>query len=117
MSRIERFLANPPRRISAQVVASRKAKGSRRYPGKWLTECLKEQKNRCGYCACRMFHSGVPAEHRFRPTLDHVVPLSAGGKNARANVVAACIACNQEKGSMPADEFQAIVDGRKARWA
>jgi hypothetical protein len=38
-------------------------------------------------------------------TVDHKVPLIAGGSDARANLVAACEPCNTAKGSMPYDLF------------
>jgi 5-methylcytosine-specific restriction endonuclease McrA len=52
---------------------------------------------RCVYCAARL---GLEAA-----TLDHVIPLSRGGNHAPGNLVAACIACNQLKGSMLPVEF------------
>ncbi|GAB1345048.1 HNH endonuclease [Gemmatimonas sp.] len=43
----------------------------------------------CRYC-------GVRASHR-QLEVDHVVPVSKGGRNDPANLVTACIACNQGK--------------------
>lgn len=43
----------------------------------------------CHYC-----------HQKFRPsdlTMDHIVPLSRGGKNNKGNVVPACKACNSKK--------------------
>jgi 5-methylcytosine-specific restriction protein A len=43
----------------------------------------------CHYC-----------EQKFAPkdlTMDHVVPLSRGGKSSKNNTVAACKACNNQK--------------------
>lgn len=37
-------------------------------------------------------------------TIDHVIPLSRGGKNKWTNVVAACSKCNNLKGSKTPDE-------------
>lgn len=33
-------------------------------------------------------------------TIDHLIPLSRGGTNERSNLVAACSACNSEKGQL-----------------
>ncbi|HET8947455.1 MAG TPA: HNH endonuclease, partial [Candidatus Polarisedimenticolia bacterium] len=47
-------------------------------------------RNRCQYCG-----------HRFATrdlNLDHVVPLSRGGKSTWENVVCCCIPCNSRKG-------------------
>jgi len=48
-------------------------------------------KNRCQYCG----HIFVQRELN----LDHVVPMSRGGKSSWDNVVCACIPCNTKKGS------------------
>lgn len=48
-------------------------------------------KNRCQYCG-KIFP-------QRELNLDHVVPLSQGGKSTWDNVVATCIACNSHKGS------------------
>lgn len=37
-------------------------------------------------------------------TLDHVVPVSKGGRKSWQNVVAACRRCNQKKGSRSLDQ-------------
>uniref|UniRef100_A0A7R9Z2P6 HNH nuclease domain-containing protein n=2 Tax=Chlamydomonas euryale TaxID=1486919 RepID=A0A7R9Z2P6_9CHLO len=42
----------------------------------------------CQYCGCSSKHL----------TLDHVVPVSKGGRNEWLNLVTACVACNQRKG-------------------
>src|SRR4030095_4248566 len=48
---------------------------------------------RCQFCG--------RAQHELKPreslTRDHLVPLSRGGVNERANVVTACSACNTRK--------------------
>jgi len=41
--------------------------------------------------------------------LDHAVPRSAGGTNARANLRRSCTACNRAKGSMSEEEFLKLV--------
>lgn len=37
-------------------------------------------------------------------TIDHVMPVSRGGKHVWTNVVAACVRCNNRKGSRTPDE-------------
>ena len=46
----------------------------------------------CHYC-----HQEIPYPLRTR---DHIVPRSRGGKNARWNLVMACLGCNRAKGAM-----------------
>lgn len=53
----------------------------------------------CVYCG----RSDVPM------TVDHVVPLSKGGKHERENVVAACKSCNSRKGPRPAEYMKAVA--------
>jgi 5-methylcytosine-specific restriction protein A len=49
----------------------------------------KIQKGVCHYC-----QSQVGREHL---TMDHVVPLSRGGKSSKGNIVPACKTCNNKK--------------------
>lgn len=51
---------------------------------------IREAYTTCHYCA-------VPLMLRDR-TIDHVVPLIAGGRHERENVVVACRSCNSKKG-------------------
>lgn len=53
-------------------------------------------RNRCQYCG------RVYAQKRLN--LDHVVPLSRGGRSSWDNVVCACIECNSRKGSRTPEE-------------
>lgn len=39
-------------------------------------------------------------------TLDHVLPLSRGGRHCIANIVPACKNCNQKKGSLTVAEWK-----------
>jgi 5-methylcytosine-specific restriction endonuclease McrA len=48
---------------------------------------LKKYNHRCAYC-------GVQGNM----TMDHVIPLSRGGKHSPSNVVPACPECNDKKG-------------------
>ena len=48
------------------------------------------------------------------PSLDHVVPLSAGGETAWTNLRLAHALCNSVRGSLPADEFAPPAPGRLA---
>jgi 5-methylcytosine-specific restriction endonuclease McrA len=50
---------------------------------------LREDRH-CKYCGKRL--------NRYTATIDHVIPLSKGGKDSKKNRVLACYECNQEKG-------------------
>ncbi|MDQ4136414.1 MAG: HNH endonuclease [Pseudomonadota bacterium] len=65
---------------------------------------------RCVYC-------GVPVLRRRRglhrasdlATLDHVVPKSQGGALTADNVVLACQACNNARGTLDAAAFRSLT--------
>jgi len=51
---------------------------------------------------------------RFAPqmlTMDHVVPLSRGGKSVKGNVVPCCKACNTAKKTKLPMEWGAVMNG------
>ena len=61
------------------------------------------QKGICHYCG-RKF---PPSEL----TMDHVVPLSRGGRSTKGNIVPCCKECNNgKKYTMPVDEILAELD-------
>lgn len=70
------------------------------------TTMLREQNGLCAYCDEKMNERHLMRE----PTFDHVVPLSAGGKDSAHNLVLACRQCNQAKGSMSPDEMRRVAD-------
>lgn len=53
----------------------------------------KRQKGRCYYAACGHCKLG----NKYH--VDHVVPLSRGGRNAPDNLVITCVFCNESKGA------------------
>lgn len=52
----------------------------------WKRRC---SKGKCHYCG-----GAVPPRQM---TMDHIVPISRGGKTTKGNVVPACKACNNKK--------------------
>lgn len=55
----------------------------------WLR---KAQEGRCHYCRREVGRGNL--------TMDHVVPLSRGGKSKKGNLVPACKDCNNKKKSL-----------------
>ena len=53
----------------------------------WWKRCL--AKGICHYCKCPI----LPKEL----TMDHIVPVSRGGRSTKGNVVPACKECNNKK--------------------
>ncbi len=71
----------------SQHIGREKAKAAELRKSQWW----KNQKGKgvCHYC-----------KERFAPqelTMDHIVPISRGGKSRKNNVVPSCKACNNEK--------------------
>lgn len=52
----------------------------------------------CVYC-------GASVEDEVRLTLDHLVPVSAGGENSASNLVTCCFHCNSARGARDWREF------------
>lgn len=61
----------------------------------WLA-ILADADGHCTYCS-----------KEARLTLDHVIPLSKGGKHSKDNVVPACLRCNSSKGNKTLEEWNA----------
>jgi 5-methylcytosine-specific restriction endonuclease McrA len=59
-------------------------------------------RNRCQYCGKAFVQRDL--------NLDHVVPLSRGGRSEWTNVVAACVPCNSRKGNrFPAEAGMGLI--------
>jgi 5-methylcytosine-specific restriction endonuclease McrA len=70
---------------------------------------LRDQ-NRCQYCGKRFPSSEL--------SLDHVVPVSRGGRSSWENVVCACLPCNVKKGNKLLTEchMQLIRHPHRPKW-
>lgn len=64
-------------------------------------------RGRCGLCRGRVALKKV-VPHPKAPTIDHVVPVSEGGDDTRANVQLACFRCNSAKGARGAQQLALI---------
>lgn len=56
-------------------------------------EYVQRQNSQCAYCGCTIDARSCE--------LDHIVPRAGGGASTRANLVAVCRGCNQDKGKVP----------------
>ncbi len=59
-------------------------------------------KGKCHYCGKQ-----IPAKAL---TMDHVVPISRGGRSTKTNVVPACKACNVKKKQLLPMEWDAYLE-------
>ncbi|MFE6075737.1 HNH endonuclease [Paenibacillus sp. NPDC057886] len=57
---------------------------------------LKRDSYVCHYCGA------------YGDTVDHVIPMSKGGRNALSNLVCACEKCNRERGNMDYERYVAF---------
>lgn len=58
----------------------------------------------CFYCE-REFNSPHHHKNCGYKTIDHIIPIIAGGKNIQENMVVACSWCNNKKGAWELDVF------------
>lgn len=86
-------------RHSARRYADLKRAGSstRRVVGRWRRICARDRFI-CWICTGRIDPS-IRAPHRRAPSVDHVIPLSAGGSDDDANLRAAHFGCNSRRQS------------------
>lgn len=67
----------------------------------WLRSRAGEAQNwKCCWCGIVTTDSG-----RRQGTLEHIIPVSMGGKDVIENVALACRKCNSMRGNTPVDEF------------
>jgi 5-methylcytosine-specific restriction protein A len=100
-------MAHPPdyQIISEQEIRREKEKARRlRQSGWWMR---KIQNGICYYC-----HKNVG---RANLTMDHVLPLSRGGKSRKGNLVAACKACNNKKKYLLPIEWEEFLESLSER--
>jgi 5-methylcytosine-specific restriction endonuclease McrA len=70
-------------------------------------DILDQYHHRCAYCGKKM----------ERLTIDHVNPLSKGGKHSASNVVPSCGSCNSKKNAKTPEEWCGMAVVEKARGA
>ena len=88
-------------RVDPAQIARERAKARELRRTNWWQALL--QKGVCHYCG-RKF----PASEL---TMDHLVPLSRGGRSTKGNIVPCCKACNNSKKyTMPVDEILSELD-------
>ncbi|MGE0172856.1 MAG: HNH endonuclease [Oligoflexales bacterium] len=76
-----------------QALEKRKAQELRKTRW-WHNLC---QTAKCYYCAVQL--------NPVIATMDHIIPLSSGGKSTKSNVVACCKDCNNRKKDKSAVDF------------
>ena len=59
---------------------------------------------------CKICKKGFASKKDI--TIDHIIPFSKGGLDEVENFQLAHLECNQEKGAMLPEEFEAFQDGK-----
>ncbi len=85
--------------ISEEDIRREKERARRLRRTHWWNSRI--QKGVCYYCNRKV--------GRDRLTMDHVVPLSRGGKSRKGNIVAACKECNSRKKYLLPVEWDAYL--------
>lgn len=63
---------------------------------------------RCQLCGCKVRRdAAVP--HPRAPTIDHIVPLAAGGEHSYLNTQLACFLCNARKGDRAGGQLRLVA--------
>lgn len=79
--------------VRKQRHARRDQKRLTRYEPYTLAEIAQRDSYRCGFCGKRVLMDRKVPHHKA-PTIDHIIPLSAGGHDTKANVQLAHFLCN-----------------------
>ncbi len=95
MARPARFV----KPVTDEEIRREKARARQLRATAWWRRRLRA--GRCGYC-------GQPTPPR-ELTMDHRVPLARGGRSTKANLVAACKACNAAKKYLLPQEWEAYL--------
>lgn len=69
---------------------------------------IKVTGGKCFYCGKRVALKRKGTTERM--TIDHITPKAKGGKDGKANLVACCFECNQEKGNKMPEDFYVRVN-------
>jgi 5-methylcytosine-specific restriction endonuclease McrA len=72
-----------------------------------LAEIAVRDGMRCGLCGGRV-PMGKKVPHPLAPTIDHVLPVSEGGDDTRANIQLAHFRCNSVKGARGCQQLALI---------
>ena len=86
--------------ISDQEIKKEKEKARKLRQSAWWMK--KTREGRCYYCDRQVDKASL--------TMDHVVPLSRGGKSKKGNIVPACKECNNKKKYLLPIEWKEYLD-------
>lgn len=105
----------PASPTSASPISRRKLLGKRELRGKnkrLLFDVVAARDGTdCHWCDCVTTREPNKSQ---TATLDHLTPISEGGKNVSANLVIACSWCNFQRGRRPAHTWRLYMNYRRS---
>jgi 5-methylcytosine-specific restriction endonuclease McrA len=91
--------------VDEEAIRRERQKAKELKKSRWWQNLI--QKASCYYCGLHLTKQDV--------TMDHVVPISRGGRSTQGNLVPACKLCNEQKRSLTAVEWQDYLQGFHSR--
>lgn len=97
------------------------SRGAIRLTSRERRELLRLSNGKCYHCGAALKWgplARMSANYRKDPqwfTVDHLVPVSRGGKTEPGNIVASCLRCNSEKGKLLVSEWRGPLAGKVKR--
>ncbi len=82
--------------IDPETMQRERSKAKELKKSRWWQNLI--QNTQCYYCQTRIARAQV--------TMDHIVPISRGGRSTRGNLVPACKPCNDQKRSLTPVEWE-----------
>jgi 5-methylcytosine-specific restriction enzyme A len=89
--------------VDQEWIKKEKAKARQLRKTRWWQQ--KTAPGRCYYCGSTVSYEEL--------TMDHLVPLSRGGRSSKENLVPACKSCNNKKKIMIPLEWEEYIAGVK----
>jgi 5-methylcytosine-specific restriction endonuclease McrA len=89
--------------VDEETIRRERAKARELRKTRWWQQ--KTAQGTCYYC-------GVKVTHR-QLTMDHIVPLSRGGRSTKDNLVPSCKDCNNKKKTMLPVEWDDYLDRKR----
>ena len=82
--------------LSQSQIKLERTKAKELRKSRWWQNLI--QKAKCYYCGIHL--------QPIQVTMDHIVPVSRGGRSNKGNLVPCCKACNNEKKNLTTIEWQ-----------
>lgn len=104
------YKARDPQRTRARATRDEAVRRSHYRQGETFDpfEIFERDKWRCHLCGCRTPKRLRGSTDQTAPELDHIIPLSLGGKHTRTNTACCCKACNMRKHNKPLGQMRLI---------